>query len=306
MSMNPIGPAWLEQRLAQGKVIVIDGAMGTELESRGVAMHEKVWSAAALISDPPIIRQVHADYIRAGAEVIITNTFASARHMLAPVGFGEQVEALNRRAVDLANQARAQAAAHPVAIAGSICEWVHPDTPWADTTRLRESLREQAGILAEAGVDLLTIEMGNRLPHTAIAVEEALATGLPVWAGLSCRQAQADGALVGFDPPHHDFAQLVASVTSQPVGLITIMHSSIADTPAGIECVRQQWPGPIGVYPESGYFKMPNWEFRDIISPEDLVTEARTWLAQGVQLLGGCCGLSVAHIQALHEAFAAG
>ncbi len=79
MSRPATGPAWLDRRIAAGEVIVIDGAMGTELEARGVPMDRSVWSGAAVIEHGDMVRAIHEDYIRAGAEVIITNTFATAR-----------------------------------------------------------------------------------------------------------------------------------------------------------------------------------------------------------------------------------
>jgi S-methylmethionine-dependent homocysteine/selenocysteine methylase len=63
--------------------------------------------------------------------------------------------------------------------------------------------------------------------------------------------------------------------------------------------VRQRWSGPIGVYPESGYFAQPNWNFVDVISPDDLAREARAWLDAGARLVGGCCGTGSEHIRAL-------
>ncbi len=115
---------WLKDRLnGRGDPIVIDGGMGTQLEKAGVAMHGKVWSGKAVLSDPDAVRRVHEDFIRAGAEVIITNTFAASRHMLEPGGLGEHVATINTNAVRLAQQARDDAAEHPVAFLGSIFEW---------------------------------------------------------------------------------------------------------------------------------------------------------------------------------------
>ena len=93
--------------LAAGKVLVIDGGMGTELQRRGVPMDEVAWSGTAVLSHPEVVRAVHEDYIRAGADVIITNTFGSTRQMLGGAGFGAQVEEVHRRAVALAKEARA-------------------------------------------------------------------------------------------------------------------------------------------------------------------------------------------------------
>ena len=88
---NRCGPDWLHNKLAAGDLLIIDGAMGTELEARGVPMNDKAWSGAALLSHPEIVREAHADYIRAGAQVVTTNTFAAGRSLLDGAGLGEQV-----------------------------------------------------------------------------------------------------------------------------------------------------------------------------------------------------------------------
>ena len=298
------GPDWLDAKLAAGEVLIIDGAMGTELQARGVPMHAKAWSGAALKTHPDAVRSTHADYIRAGARVIITNTFAAGRHMLEPAGLGEDVAAINRRAVEVAKEARDEAAEAPVAIAGSICEWVHSEGKWAETENLSASLDEQAGLLADAGVDLIALEMCQSEAGSSLAIQAALGTGLPVWLGLSCRRDPDTGRLVTFDAPHGDFEDLAAKLAESDISLINVMHSPIEDIAAGLAVVRRHWPGPMGAYPESGYFIMPNWQFVEIIAPDDLVREAQAWVDSGVQVLGGCCGLGPEHVGALAEAFA--
>ena len=84
--------------------------------------------------------------------------------------------------------------------------------------------------------------------------------------------------------------------------VVNVMHSDINVTPDALDMVRVRWGGPLGVYPESGYFIMPNWQFVDVISPEDFVAEAKKWVASGVRLIGGCCGLGPEHIRALAAA----
>ena len=90
------GPDWLNAKLTAGEILIIDGAMGTELEARGVPMHAKAWSAAAIKTHPDVVRETHADYIRSGARVIISNTFATGRHMLEPADLGDEVANINR------------------------------------------------------------------------------------------------------------------------------------------------------------------------------------------------------------------
>ncbi len=303
MNSNLTGPPWLDERLRRGETIILDGGMGTELEARGVPMDSKTWSGVAVLEHESTLRDIHADYIRAGAEVIITNTFATGRHALEPAGFGAEVAAANRRAVAAAREAREMAAERPVAIAGSICAWVpDKDSDWTSLDRLEDSLREQAELLAEAGVDLIALEMCQRLAQSRLALAAARSTGLPVWLGVSCRRKKGQKALSTFDEGMDpDFEALVAALTGEGASVINVMHSPIRDTLEGLEAVKRHWSGVLGSYPESGHFIMPNWQFVDIIEPQDLVAEARRWQAAGVQLIGGCCGLGPAHIKALKD-----
>ncbi|MGH6719275.1 MAG: homocysteine S-methyltransferase family protein [Alphaproteobacteria bacterium] len=300
----------LDERLAQGDVIIIDGGTGTELEARGVPMDEVAWCGAANFDHDDVLLGVHEDYIRAGADVIITNTFSTARHMLEPAGLGDRVVEANRRAVDIARKARDRAADRPVAIAGSISHFIGrtdrsrpPDAKWTRPETLKATFTEQAESLAGAGVDLIALEMMMRPELALPALEAALGTGLPVWIGMSCRRE--DGQVVTFDHPDTAFAPVVEALVAAAAGraqAVNVMHSLVDDTQAGVDVVRARWKGVLGVYPESGYFEMPNWRFVDVIEPAALVARAKAWVASGVQIVGGCCGTGVAHIRALKEA----
>jgi hypothetical protein len=156
----------LKARLDRGEVVILDGATGTELQSRGVPMHGFAWSAAAIDTHPDVVRAVHEDNVRAGADVIIANTFSTARHVLEPAGLGDRVRALNERAVALAREAAEDAAAgRPVAVAGSISSFRTRVTP---VEQLAASFREQAEVLAEAGVDLIALEMMGDVAHDGV------------------------------------------------------------------------------------------------------------------------------------------
>jgi len=299
------GPPWLHARIAAGGMVLIDGGTGTELERRGVPMVDGAWCGVANFEHADVLRQIHEDYIRAGAEVIIANTYATARHTLEPNGFGDDVERANRIAVEIAREARDRSAERDVAIAGSMSDFVADRTggEWLNDSRLRASFREQAEILAEAGVDLLALEMMQEPEIALPAIDAALDTGLPVWVGGSCRRDRASGDLVFFDFPERKFRELLDAVESLPIGVLGIMHSEVPDIAAGIEVVREHWSGPMSVYPECGYFTMPHWQFVDIIAADDLVNEARDWRERGVQVIGGCCGIGPQHIEALSAAF---
>ena len=291
----------LQQRLEGRETVILDGATGTELERGGVPMDEAAWDAAALLTHPNTVREVHEDYIRAGADVIITNTFATARHVLEPAGMGEQFHELNTRAVALAKEARENAAEGPIFIAGSISTFTarydYSYEPGAE--RARANYREQAEVLAESGVDVIALEMMRDLEQTTYAIEAAVVTGLPVWVGFSCKTTD-EGTVVLWDR-EHTLVEALKQIPSLEASLVSIMHTLTEDTPAALREVSEHWPGLVGAYPHFGEFIMPSWQFIDMISPEDFAAGAKLWLEMGTQLIGGCCGIGPEHIRLLKE-----
>ncbi len=312
MAAKTSDASWVADRLGgEGAPIIIDGGMGTQLEKTGVSMDGKCWSGLAVLRSPDAVRNVHEDFIRAGAEVIITNTFSTGRHMLEPAGAEEHVESINLNAVRLAREAVDKAATGPVAIAGSMCEWASQQehSRWSRPEEVGKSLNEQAALLAEGGVDIIAIEMAQNTILTKHALVAASATGLPVWLGFSSRRTQTSEKLTTFDDASEDFEAHVSCVLDYAKGidqlaLVNIMHTAVPDVDGSLDVIGKYWSGPTGVYPESGFFKMPNWQFVDVITPEDLVTAARPWIEEnGIRLLGGCCGLGPEHVQAMRGAF---
>ena len=284
--------------------MILDGAMGTELQARGVPMDGEVWSAKALLTHADAVQKLHEDYIRVGADIIITNTFSASRNMLGPTALGDKVREINLRAVELARRARDQSAgARDVWIAGAIS----PMATGGGTKRLpgideaARNFREQAELLAKAGVDVILLEMLRDVAYASAAVDAAASAGLPVWVGFSCRQKS--GTLVMhpvMDEPI-PFRDVIGPILARGGSLVAVMHTEVHDTTPGLEMVRKSWSGPLGAYPNSGYFTMPNWQFVDIISPEAFLGEAARWVASGVQVVGGCCGIGPDHIRMLKE-----
>ena len=291
----------VQERLDRGEVLILDGAMGTELERRGVPMNDVAWDAAALATHPDLVREVHEDYIKAGADVIITNTFATARHVLEPAGLGGQFRELNNQAVTLAKEARENVADGSVFIAGSISTMsAHDDHSYEPRAeKARDNYQEQAEVLAESGVDVIALEMMRDLEQTSYAVEAAVATRLPVWVGFSCKTTD-EGTVVLWDG-NHTLAEALEQIPPLGASVVSIMHTLTENTPPALREVTSRWSGPVGAYPHSGEFIMPNWQFIDMVSPEDFTTQAQGWLGMGVQLIGGCCGIGPEHIRILKE-----
>ena len=289
----------LSARLAAGELILLDGATGTELERREVPMNDAAWSAGALLSHPQAVRAVHEDYIRAGADVVITNSFSTARHQLEPAGLGDRFGELNERAVELALQARENAADRPVAVAGSISPIHFERRYMCPVERAAENFRRQADILTAAGVDLLMIEMVWDLEYSSAAIRAAVATGLPVWIGFCCRLGEDSEVMLFSDKHKGTLESVLEPLLALGGSAATIMHTETAEALPALAVLKDRWSGPVGVYAHSGRFRMPHWQFNGIISPEDYLAEARRWVEAGAQLIGGCCGIGPDHIRLL-------
>ena len=297
--------------IAAGEVILIDGGTGTELERRGATMHDDAWCAMATRTAPELLRQIHEDYVRAGARVITTNTYASGRAKLGPAGLGDEVEPLFRRSVELALEARDRAAdPGKVSVAGSMSHMVPFDPrPDGEIDRhyppldvLDAHLTEAASLLHDAGVDLIVLEMVYAPEVAPMAIRAARATGLPVWVGLSARRGR-DGVASYLDETL-PFATLLDAAVPAGGDVFGVMHSNVDVTGPALEALASVWSGPRMAYPDSGYFEMPHWQFVDIISPGDFADAALDWIEAGTQIVGGCCGLGVEHIDALANALA--
>ncbi len=280
--------------LASGGTLILDGGTGTELRRRGVPLDALTWSAHAALTHFEALRQIHADYIAAGADVITTNTFATTRFVLDAGGLGGEFAALNARAVAAAREAR-DAGGRDVAIAGSIsCLPPRFDVhAYPDERAESAAYRELAETLAEAGVDFLLLEMMQETRHAPLACAAAKTVGLPVWIGVSCRVG-ADGKLVGFDFPLVPLsACLDALLPFAPDG-VAVMHAPVTAVVPALEQIRARWRGPLGAYPEIG-----DGAASAAVTPEKFAEHASEWLRLGVQLVGGCCGATPLHIGAL-------
>jgi S-methylmethionine-dependent homocysteine/selenocysteine methylase len=289
----------------EGTILVLDGAMGTELESRGVPMDDDAWCGLANLRQPELVRAIHEDHIRAGADVVITNTFMSGLGPMQRAGAGESFTAGIDNAVCAARQAVQAVAERPVAIAGSI-----GTTPWgapqaAGGARLRDGYARQVDLLTEGGVDVIALEMVTDVDLAVPALEAALASGLPVWLGLSMQVAGRDDG--EYDSlPDIDGARAVAEAClTTELDAVTVMHTDIDDVAAAQEMLASLWSGAVGVYPHHGRWRRPHWEFVDV-DPPALLELARAWVALGAGMLGGCCGLQTRHVAALRAAVDSG
>ena len=294
----------IAERFSDPRPVILDGAVSTELQRMGVPMSADTWSGLAAITHPDVLRELHVRYLRAGAEVIIANTYATAPQHVAAAGFGDRAREINLRSAELALEAREAAADGPTWVAGSL-SLMAPGFRSANRQaplEHAEGLRRQAEWLTEAGVDLLVLEMLRDIEWSSAAVDAALSVGLPVWSGFSCVVDDSGTVMtqgtVG-EPVSLDDA--LRAVAGRGETLVAVMHSEIDDTGPGLECARRVCEAPLGAWPNCGTIEPPDWQFTGVATPEAFAETAARWVEDGVKVIGGCCGLGPEHIRAVAD-----
>lgn len=294
---------YIEEKLARGQTIIMDGGTGTDIQRRGVPMSGEVWCADANLTHPHIVREVHDEYIRVGADMITANTFASSALSFNYFKRDDDLLLVDQAAV---REAKASAVGHKVAVAGSVST-MRPVVAGSDRTNLsaewteaeaRALFRRKVENLKSCGVDLIMMEMMRDADYSVWATEEAIKTGLPVWVGISVERREDDN-LVGFGRQDQLLEYVAPALAALKPKVMSIMHTSPNDTDEALAILRKSWNGPIGTYPECGFFKAPDWQFVDVITPDDLVSKSRDWQKLGVSAFGGCCGIGPEHISLL-------
>lgn len=299
-------------RLRQGPLLC-DGAMGTMLYARASAsqMHGRCFDELVLTS-PELVQRIHREYILAGAQIIETNTFGANAIKLGAYGLGDEVKRINRRAAQLAREAR-EVAGQMVFVAGAVGPSGQMQIPDLadDEPRLailRGIFREQIEALMEGGVELLILETFGSLIELRQAVLAAREAGdLPVVAQLTFSE---DGLTLAGETPEAA-ARMLASLRVDVIG------SNCSQGPAGIEdavqrmarTLRQVAPGPedeplLSAQPNAGLPHRVENRFFYGATPAYFAEYARRFVESGVRLIGGCCGTTPAHVAAMRDALA--
>ena len=296
MSQNNPLTAILEKQ----PFVVLDGAMATELEARGCNLADSLWSAKVLVENPDLIREVHLDYYRAGAQVAITASYQATPAGFAARGLDEaQSRTLIGKSVELARKAReAYLAENPQAgtllVAGSVGPYgaylADGSEYRGDYVRRAEEFtafhRPRVEALLDAGVDLLACET---LPSFAeIKALAALLAEYPrarAWFSFTLRDSEhlSDGT------PLRD----VVSVLENDPQIVALGINCIAleNTTAALKHLHSLTSLPLVVYPNSGehYDAVTKTWHHHGEACETLAGYLPQWLAAGAKLIGGCC-----------------
>jgi homocysteine S-methyltransferase len=270
------------------RVLVCDGAMGTVLYSKGVFVNRCFESLN--LSEPDLVVEVHLGYVRAGADVLETNTFGANRVKLGAFGLADKVRAINIAGARVARHA----ARDQVYVAGAIGPLGIRIEPWGKTgvDEAETYFREQAAALLEAPVDLFVLETFRDVNEigAAIAAVRSLCD-LPIVAQMTIED---HGSTLDGTPPEKFGPELVRR-GAHLVGV----NCSVGPAPMleTIERIAAETDAPLAAQPNAG--KPRHIEGRTIYlsSPEYLASYARRFIAKGVRLVGGCCGTTYEHIR---------
>lgn len=287
-----LSPSW-SSRLGEGPPVLLDGALGAELERRGLPSGLPLWSTQALIEAPDDVLAIHREYAAAGAEILTAGTFRTQRRTLEHAGLAGEAAALTRRAVQLARDA-ADAAGHPCWVAGSVPpleDCYRPDLVPDDAVAAVEQW-EHAAHLVEAGVDLIAVETMNCIREARVAARAAAETGIPFWVSFVCgpdtRLLSGESLEAGID--------VVRETGPAAVGVNCVPPSLAAQclpvlTACGLDFV---------VYANLGAPR-ENGSRSEEHGPKELAAEASRWIHAGARIVGGCCGTRPDHVRALAE-----
>ncbi len=274
--------------------MVADGAMGTVLYAKGIFIN-RCYDELNL-SAPGLIREVHTDYVKAGAEILESNTFGANRARLGAFGLAEKLREINQAGVRIAREA----AGDQAYVAGAIGPLGIRLEPLGPTSfaEARAMFREQAEALVEAGVDLLILETFNsasEIREAILAAREAAGPEMVIVAQVTVEEGGhlLDGTSI------ESYTRLLSESSADVIGLnCSSGPKLLLET---IEKVAPLTTKPLSVMPNAGLPASVEGRNIYLCSPEYMAQYARRFLQAGVKLLGGCCGTTAEHIKEMRS-----
>jgi len=297
----------IKDKLQIGAPIIIAGSWGSEFHRRGVELDRRLWTAPASSAAPEAMAEVVRDYVEAGADVILANTFSTGPLLMSELGMLDEMREWDLAAVRSAREALAAMPDCRAALAGSFSVFgavqVDSDHSACDMTEraMKPLFEAKVETLVRAGCEMIYMERIGGLCRAQLAVETAVSSGLPVWVELAVARAP-DGSLHGAGATGWLLADMVASLMNTGAEVCLVNHHDPLVLAEAIQTIKSAWAGPMGVSLSNGHCRAPEWIQGDF-SPEDFVIEARRWRRQKASVFCASSGAGPEFVAALHRAF---
>lgn len=281
------------------KLYYLAGATGTEIFRRGFPTKLPLWSAQVLFEKPELLKQIYIDYIKAGADIITTNTFRTQRRTLAKAGLSAETERINRLAVEIAAQARKESGIErPVYIAGSITtleDCYRPDLI-PSQHELEKEHQEQVRLLADTPIDFFLLETFNSIREAVVAAKAAAETGKPLAVSFT---ANADGDILNGDTWDEAVRQLL---NCNPFAILVNCVPEAVATKA-LEKIKSSTDLPFGVYANGAGIadNEDGWKFTTADYIDKYIHSCSHWVELGATIIGGCCGTNPEYTHAYSQ-----
>ena len=288
-------------------IILLDGGVGRELKRRGVEVPPTIWTAKALLSDPETVREVHADFIKAGADVITANNYAVVPKLLATEGLKDRLAEFTRLAGRLANHAR-DVAGRDVLISGvppPLARTYRADL--VGTTReIFPIYRDIADALA-ANVDIMLCETMSSSVEARVVAQAAAQTGKRIWASWTLDDETSGRLRSG-----ESVSQALAALDGLAVEAILFNCTQPESISIALPELRRNTNKLVGGYANAFRPVPENWErdptwytdLRTDLDPERYAAFVSGWLDEGSDIVGGCFGIGPEHIARIRELLA--
>jgi homocysteine S-methyltransferase len=275
------------------RVLICDGAMGTMLYTKGVFISRCFDELN--VSNPKLVREIHSDYVKAGAQILETNTFGANRTKLMLHGIVDQTRDINVQGARIAREA----ATSGVFVAGAIGPLGIRIEPWGKTSidEAQAIFREQAQALLDGGVDIFLLETFFDLNEVQAAMRGVRdVSDRPVVVQMSVEE---DGNSLEGTPPEV-FAKLLDEWGADVLGL----NCSVGPQPMldAIERIAAVTSKKLSVQPNAGKPRSIEGRNMYLSSPEYMASYAKKFVQYGVRIVGGCCGTTPQHIKAIRAA----